>query len=346
MRYIYLRFIVMAVILFFFNTLHSYAQRHVILDSIVRVLENNSIYRTSVNWKHVRSTIYKSVDSKATDSIHQIIPAVQKLFSLLGDRHGVLIYKNDIFKGRKKHVNRKVDSSLYTYAYDEQYAFCTKILDGKYGYISVPSPNISLGLIKDRKLALEMLSSMSQTLQDSLCSLSTQNLNGIIVDLRLSLGGSYAIPISGLSPLIGDGTVFTVQQANSNIEVKLLNGSMLENADIISNTKADCSFKDSKIAVLLGPLTGSAGEQTALAFKGKSNVKFIGENTAGYLTMTKLVQFSDDLIFTYSGGYIKARDNNVYAKDILPDLLINAGDNFKSLSDDAKVKAAIDWFKD
>ena len=149
-----------------------------------------------------------------------------------------------------------------------------------------------------------------------------------------------------MQPLIGGNKVFDIAWADGRVtSFRFEDGNLYDGDNIVATTTNKCSFDQSKIAVLIGPLTNSASEQLAIAFKGKSNVKFIGENTAGYTTMTRLVRLNKDLIFTYSAGYLVGRDGLTHRQALVPDSVVIAGDNFESLSDDAKIKAAIGWFE-
>ncbi|MGO1596074.1 MAG: S41 family peptidase [Sphingobacterium sp.] len=308
-------------------------------------METNSIYREKFDKSKYDSLLTSDLDTMndVKDPVEKVIPIIQQIFADLGDKHGGLFYKGKTFKGFQ---GQDKSSSLIKYALDEQFAFRTKIIDDKYSYVSIPSPQIPFDSFEDKDKAVTAISTMAQQIQDSLDALGNHATDHIILDLRLSLGGNLPILLASMQPLIGGNKVFDIAWADGRVtSFRFEDGNLYDGDNIVATTTNKCSFDQSKIAVLIGPLTNSASEQLAIAFKGKSNVKFIGENTAGYTTMTRLVRLNKDLIFTYSAGYLVGRDGLTHRQALVPDSVVIAGDNFESLSDDAKIKAAIGWFE-
>lgn len=247
-----------------------------LLDSIIHIAERKSIFTKNVNWNNLIPQLYESIDTTKSDSVEAVIPAVEKLYTALGDKHGVLIYKNQGFKGAKFNNNRHIDSNLTKYAQDINYAFRTKILDNNYGYFSIPSATVPLedSILSDKEKVLKITSEMAQTIKDSLCKLNTKNLKGIILDFRLNIGGSIYLMVDGLASIIGDGKVLSYQYGNGKSEnLYLKNGAFFEDSTFASKTDAECNFKKIKIAILISPITASAGEQTVIAFRGKKEYK-------------------------------------------------------------------------
>jgi len=340
------KFILSVILLNIFYLGNVKAQQHAILDSMIRVLEAKSIYRDRVNWKTLKKTLNNSLDNSKTDPIEQAFPAIQKLYTELGDRHGQFIAEGKTIRSSSGTKKRSVDSMLYQYALDEKYAFRTTVIDGKYGYFVLPSAQIDLDGSKDSTGAVERISQMAQQLQDSLCSLNKSGIEGVIIDLRLCLGGTTWIHLGGLIPLFGEGPIFSIQLVGQkDKQIKAVKGDIYEENSKLAGTQANCTFNRKKVVVLLGPLTASAGEQTAVALRKLNNVKFVGERTAGYLTMTQLKHLGNDVFFSYTAGYVKDNMGQIYRDDFVPDIEVLGGDNFQSLKDDLKIKAAIKWME-
>ena len=118
------------------------------------------------------------------DPVEKVIPIIQQIFVDLGDKHGGLFYKGKTFKGFQ---GQDKSSSLIKYALDEQFAFRTKIIDDKYSYVSIPSPQIPFDSFEDKDKAVTAISTMAQQIQDSLDALGNHATDHIILDLRLSL---------------------------------------------------------------------------------------------------------------------------------------------------------------
>ena len=317
------------------------------IDTIVHILENKSIYRDDVNWQKLKKELKKNKQFTALDSVNRVKASIQYLYTKLKDRHGFYFDKGQTFKGHFSQIFSKQDSSLLNFAMDERYSLNTTIIDGKYAYICIPSPSIPSSLFDKEAEAVKLLSLMGKQLQQQYLSVLNKNIEGVIVDFRLSMGGAYPIIITSLAPILNEGKLFNFEDADSHVSavVKMVNGNLYENERLIAKTDYNGQNFKLKIALLLGPLTSSAAEQSAIAFKGQDNVKYIGEKTSGFLTMTSLYKFSDNNYFTYSSKVLRSNDNNVYKNFIVPDIEIKTADNFENLKSDGKVLEALMWFK-
>ncbi|WP_054252949.1 S41 family peptidase [Neofamilia massiliensis] len=155
----------------------------------------------------------------------------------------------------------------------------------------------------------------------------------VIVDLRDNPGGSMYPMLLGLSPLFPDGRIFSLVDKN-NKETLTID---LENGKIKSYHGLEVSNKnkltDTKIAVLIGPNTGSSGEATLLAFKGLENVRTFGTDTAGYLSVNQSFPLWENIMLNLTVGFFKDRQGNIYGEESLsPDLVT-----------EDPYQAAIDW---
>ena len=308
------------------NTTNVFGQQNAILDSVIRVLETKSIYKNLVNWNNLKKTASERLDRTVSDPVEQVLPAILRLYTELGDKHGRFMTKTKTVRSYGNDEHSTSDSILYQYAFDEKYAFRTAVIDSKYGYFVLPSSQLKPEEYTDSLIAITRASQMAQQLQDSLCSLSNYDLKGLIIDLRLCMGGTLSIDLGALIPLLGDGNLFSITNSGlKNEQIRLSNGSIYISDTKQVNTSNNCSFKDKKIVVIIGPITGSAGEMTAVALRKIEGVKFIGEPTAGYLTMTDVHHLSNEVSFSYSIGYVKDNNNRVYRDSFVPDIHISGG---------------------
>ncbi|PZP51360.1 MAG: hypothetical protein DI598_03370 [Pseudopedobacter saltans] len=321
-----------------------------LLDSIIRVVKNQSTYTNDVNWNSLIPQLYESIDVNQKDSVQAIIPAVEKMFNALGDKHGQLHYLGKAYFGTSRSSASSNDySDLRNAAYNEKYAFRTKVFDKNYGYISIPAqtPALTDSSAKDPKRIMATAIEMAQTLNDSLCKLTTVNgIKGIIVDLRLNFGGSSVISIEGLSSAIGKGNILFYAGKSDTSIVSLVNGAFFVDNNLVGKLSLPCKISNIKIAVIVGHITGSAGEHTAIAFKGRENTKFFGERTAGYTTTNEEVVFSKDLFLAFSAGNVLDRNRFSYTNGIDPEIRVIGGDNFADLQKDSKVIMALKWLKE
>ncbi|MDE1192638.1 MAG: S41 family peptidase [Arachidicoccus sp.] len=166
-------------------------------------------------------------------------------------------------------------------------------------------------------------------------------------DFRLRIGGSIYLMVDGLASIIGDGKVLSYQYGNGKSEnLYLKNGAFFEDSTFASKTDAECNFKKIKIAILISPITASAGEQTVIAFRGKKNIKIFGEKSKGYTILNDENLLGKNLIFVLSSAYVSDRNGNIYKDGITPEVEITGGDNFDNLEKDSKVIAALKWLKE
>ncbi|MDH6212196.1 C-terminal processing protease CtpA/Prc [Chryseobacterium sp. BIGb0186] len=149
-----------------------------------------------------------------------------------------------------------------------------------------------------------------------------------------------------LYDLLGDNVVW----GTLGIDKRLINSTKLNKGVYDQGEKKSAYIKPkgelidkSKVAVLIGGLTASSGEVTALAFKGRSNTIFIGEKTLGKTTSNMVVTLPFDAIMPMSTGYDCDRNGNYY-KQIPPDIIISKEDNFDDLMQDKNIQEAIQFF--
>ena len=115
-----------------------------------------------------------------------------------------------------------------------------------------------------------------------------KGINGLIIDLRYHKGGNFYPFIFGLKEIFGNTTLFSINNDITDKKEKkwlnLINDKITKNEFITSELK----FKK-PIAILINKNTKSAGEFSSALFKGRSNVKFFGSNSSGYLTFNSTI---------------------------------------------------------
>jgi C-terminal processing protease CtpA/Prc len=186
----------------------------------------------------------------------------------------------------------------------------------------------------------------AQALNDSLCSILTQNLKGIIIDLRINGGGAMHPMILGLMQILGNGRLGA-------FKTKRIENWVLKNNQFIVDTTIKATIVPKCVidahalpcVLLIGTGTGSSGEFLTIAFKGRAKTVFIGTETAGWITVNNGFPLSKITFMNLSIGYGLDRNGKLYMQAIQPDIYLKKNDKFSSLVDDEKVKAAIKWLK-
>lgn len=321
----------------------SYSQNKTISNDTVRLflekvfstIQQNSVYKSSFDWAKLHEKVFKGIDT--AKSYDDLIPAIRNIYQSINDKHGA-IYLNSkriAMNDKPTFTIRKVLQDQFKNGIPK---IKTQIFNNKYGYIIIPGNN-DLG---------DNTNILSQEIQDALCRLNPKNLSGLIIDLRLNTGGSMYPMLCGLNEIIGNGKIGSFVDLNGKSITKWIikNEAFYLDTQRITVVRNQCKVsKNLKVAVLLSQITSSAGEDLAVALKGRANTLFIGEKTGGFTTSTSIHYINGQLL-TVSNAFIADRTGKVYYENILPDFEIFNEDNFDNLTLDKKVIAALKWLND
>ena len=178
-------------------------------------------------------------------------------------------------------------------------------------------------------------------------ALNPNQLKGLIIDLRLNLGGSMWPMIGGLAALFEQGKLGAfVFPASGNQEEWGINKNLVyDGVDTVYHLNKGVNLSQLKVVVLIGPYTRSSGEALAISFKGRKNTWFAGENTGGYTTSNESIQFSREIGFFIATAVEADRNGQLYLDNVKPDTEIMGGDAFDDLRNDQKIIAALKWLK-
>lgn len=286
------------------------------IDEFKSIVKKNSIFKDKINWISVEQNLQKI--SKGMETIQDTTPAIQYIMKTLrnvGDNHSFIDSKESV---EKKNVSN-------TTAIEPE----SKLVDQHIGYVMVPGFS---------SLSKEVGSSFAEKIQGMIRKLDTENqIKGWIVDLRRNTGGNMYPMITGLGPLTGEGTLgYFTNGKNKNpwsYRKGSSGGMMVSNPYFLKNP-------DLKIAVLIGPSTGSSGEATTLSFVGKKNVKTFGQPSAGYTSANQSFRLSDGRNLLLASSYEMDRTGKEYREKIQPDVSVPPSE---STENDADVAEAVKW---
>ncbi|WP_404984382.1 S41 family peptidase [Chryseobacterium sp. M5] len=309
----------------------------VFYDKIFKALEVAYIYKEDYDWKKLKTETFKNFET--AKDFKSSLKEVRVLFEKIGADHSKVTYQGKSY-GPSVEILWESFSKQWMTKFATKPQFEAKVLDEKYGYILMP--NISFN-----DFSSENVHKIAQPLYDKIAELKSNNkLEGWIVDLRFNTGGNSAPMLLALYDLLGDNVVW----GTLGIDKKLINSTKLNKGVYDQGEKKSAYIKPkgelidkSKVAVLIGGLTASSGEVTALAFKGRANTIFIGEKTLGKTTSNMVVTLPFDAIMPMSTGYDCDRNGNYY-KQISPDIIISKEDNFDDLLQDKNIQEAIQFF--
>ncbi len=304
------------------------------MDTVLNIVQARSLYSKHVDWTLVRDSANRLVVN--AKNIQDLMPAVEYIFTSIGDYHGGLSYKGQRYGMKTKEITVRDDLAL---GWKMGPKVRIEVLESSFAYISIP---------QIWALTVEETTKYARQIQDSVCKLNRVGIRGWIIDLRFNLGGNMYAMIGGLGNLIGDGVLGSFVEANGKTtDFSLREGDVFEGTKRWTTLHEKCKVEaHPKIAVLLSQITSSSGEMLAISFKGRPLTRFFGENTAGYVTANDDPYFIDkNSMLLVASANVTDRNHKFYMEFVRPDEIIVEGDNFVDLKSDKKIKASLDWLK-
>ncbi len=314
-------------------TFQSYGQSpevKFLIDTAITIMKQNSVNRDKVNWEKIRSKAFaQAIDKK---NAYELGATFRMLFESVNDFHGAFFCWDSTYRWHRKEP--EMPDSIKK-EWNKGVFIQTNIINGNIGYLRVPYISFAERSKMDKN---------SQDLNDSLCSLLDKNVAGIILDLRLNGGGAMYPMMLGLEQLLQEGKLGSFATKDPSSWIIKNNGFYLDSNILTSiQPKCDLKSKNIRVAVLIGPGTGSSGEFLAISFKKRKRTIFIGSTTAGYITVTRGFKINDAVSMLLSVGYGKDREGQIYDQAIEPDIYIKTPDSFNDIKHDRKVIAAAKW---
>ncbi|MFM9909663.1 MAG: S41 family peptidase [Chitinophagaceae bacterium] len=182
---------------------------------------------------------------------------------------------------------------------------------------------------------------IADSIQNLIAQLDTHFITKWIVDLRDNKGGNCWPMIAGAGPLLGEGICGYFIRKEDQVPISYKNGMAMQGKSIRCRTSSDgytLKSKNNTIVILTNNSTASSGEIIAIAFKGKEQVYFYGQPTAGFTTANATYSLSDKSMLVLTVCQEADRTGKIYNGRIYPDVAIAAiteKDNLK--------EAALQW---
>lgn len=309
-------------------------KKHV--DSVLMIMQHQSLYTKKVNWNKVRNTAYSLAKNAGT--IEDTYSALVYAFSQLKDYHGqIRIGKSESFQLKNPAKERQDTNMLKELFSVPPRIVVTKI--GDYGYIRVPHMS---------PLSDSAVNKAATRLKDSICKLNTGVIKGWIVDLRVNVGGNFRPMIGGLALLFCDGLIghFVNNKGEVNDSWEIRNGQMFVSGRQAAKVQSSCSVNCGlPVAVLIGPSTGSSGEITAISFSSRSNTRFFGERSAGYANSTQGFYVAGKRIYMLlTTALVKNNKGKKFNHFIDPDVKFTSAIQLNKIEDELVLKS-VQWLQ-
>ena len=309
----------------------------VFYNKLFSVMEKGYLYKDSINWSEIESNVRQKLNQYS--DFQSSLLEVTGLFDFAKANHCIIFYNNTEFSGTNHGPTAKDFSGEWVKKFTTKPIFETKVLGNEIGYILMP------GMVFENNSS-KNIHNLAQPIYDAINKIkSTNNIKGWIIDLRFNTGGNCQPMLLALYDFLGDNEVWASIDINGKQinRIILKEGKYIDNGKKVSyiNPKGELLDK-AKVAVITNIATGSSGEVTALAFKGRENTIFIGEKTNGMTTSNIKVDLPFSAYMALTVGYDCDRNGKFY-KQILPDILISRQDNFDDLLLDKNIQEAIKY---
>lgn len=316
------------------NACKSSSQNNVAYHPIVQRAKATSLFTDNVNWDEINSNFV----AIAKDS-NRLNESLEYLINSLGDKHATFRSVENpstiVAAYSRKNGEQDTRDAQFTNEVinDINSRFEYQLLDDRIGYLKIVG--IAPGMVEEQ----------SNFIRDGLKKLKEQGANKWIVDLRYNGGGDMNPMIAGLAPLIGAGFIGGSVDNKNNLhqEYEIRDGQFYDNGRLVVEMENHPQISENeKVAVLLSRYTISSGELLAIAFKGRANTRFIGEQTAGYTTGNGWEQVTDELLMCISESTFIDRSRKKYDNKVGVDEVIEFAHNLK-LEGDRQIASAKDW---
>ena len=307
------------------------------LDSALLLLQQKSLYYKQVNWPETRAMAFGKAASATTRK--ETFDAIAAAFARLNDRHGFFMQYGQRYRLPDSALAARLSDSLKA-EWAGGWKIRTAML-GKVAYFRMPNINA---------FDQAKVNAFANQLYDSVASLAARHPDSWIIDLRRNAGGNIRPMMAALAPFFRNGIVaYDLDRDN-----RVLGYSGFKNGDYVSNdTLIEAAvlrkirgFPRVKVAVIIGPGTGSSGEGVAAALKDRKGTRLFGEPTAGFTNATEGFLFNNgNSYFLLTTSQVGRRNKRPVPDTILPDIPIRNNDHFNNLDTDNAVRAALKWLK-
>jgi hypothetical protein len=298
----------------------------VYLDHALGLMRANAVYTPAIGWRAV------------TDEAHKMAAAAKTP----ADTYGAIIYAlgqleqaGDVHTGFMNSFTAKLQAQggAAIGGATPSPPPTVSLVKRKLGFIALPGIGSAYRSPNARRYASSALSSIA-SLQagDHPC--------GWIVDLRQNTGGDDYPMLLSVGPILGDGRLigFTGKKGFSDWTSyrnhTLSEDGITERAPV----KVANVTPAPDVAVLIGPMTASAGEVVTVAFRGREDTRSFGGATAGATTAPQTYRLADGAELHFAVVWYVDSHGNVYKHPIKPDVTVP-----QALGDNAVVLAAEKW---
>lgn len=277
------------------------------LDRTIALFREQHINSAKMDWPALTQRAYAAAAGAKTTA--DTYPAIRLIIQELGEKHTLFIDPDDARADMTGHATGTAKPPI-------RLPEAVRLANG-IGVIRL------YGIIG----SADDIQRYSKVGKSEVMALRGQGVCKFILDLREDTGGNMYPMIDAVADLLGDGVLGTFVSPNGQYNPWLLrNGQSTESSPVNAlPTRTVLAADASPVAVLIGPMTASAGEFTAMSFEGRPNTRFFGTSTAGYVTANQPIHLTDGAIIAMTVGWGLDRTGKKYVDRIIPDEETGAG---------------------
>ncbi|WP_298902836.1 S41 family peptidase [uncultured Psychroserpens sp.] len=270
------------------------------LNEVIAVMQNNSINKYTVDWNQLRHEAFGELDVNA-QTIEDTYPGISKAIALLGDNHSLFITSTGSYINPHSNMCEGV-------------SFSNVDVPDNIGYVKISNFNGSSNLDG---------MTFAQNIQDDIIAQDHSNVEGWIVDLRANTGGNMWPMLTGVGPILGNGTSgYFVDADDVEMSFGFDNGMSILDGNVVMELTNSYTLinPNPKVAVLLDNGVASSGEAIAVSFINRPNTRTFGNATCGLSTANTPFVLSDGGKLVLTTAYFADRDLNLFGEQIDPEI--------------------------
>jgi len=296
------------------------AEASAYLNAALDIMQENSLYRESIDWASLRKSVLESAQHAQTPE--DTYGAIRYALVRLGDHHSFFMTPSESTQRGKLTTNDSPPPR-------------GKFLLEKIGFIAIEGFRAFEG------------ADYATTVQGLIRDIDAQHPCGWIVDLRENTGGNMGPMLAGIGPILGEGEMGAFIDSYGNKQIwSYQDGQAMVDGEPIEHVNGPAyQLKESSppVAVLTGVNTASSGEIVAISFRGRPNTRSFGLYTAGLSTGNLGFPLSDGAVIVLTIVVDADRTGQTYGNRIYPDEIVEDVRKFTMLMDEAIPQPAIDW---
>ncbi len=296
------------------------------IEEVYGHMRRESIRRDSVDWGRVHSRMVAWARGAQTTADYY--PALKQALRLLGDHHSNHLTPDEL---------RDTKTAGGT---EENPAIVVKRLPNNIGYIEIGS---YWGFDVDKA------NEYARAAHEKLRSIDSPEICRWVVDLRRNSGGNLWPMLAAVGPILGNGFAGRFITASDSREWGYEKGYIWFGDEWHRGTNANPNtytlFNEYPlVAVLTSSETASAGEATAVAFRGRPDARSFGTPSYGVSTSNQTIELSDSSLLILTHARYGDRLGRLYGSKLQPDSPVDAAWNDDPALD-ATVSSAARWLK-